>query len=340
MITTLNFFENINVIKKTILIIDEIHILTERELEKFKNYNVVGFTGTPINNSITDNFRFLFSFFTSIEINWKVFELNLSTRFLGFDKKPIIEESKKISQNLKNFCFTFNDFDKNLKFEEFFILLEPNKENLINNCYTVKDSFSTSKLINYGTDKNISPKIKLLVQLIKNFKQGIIICNRFPVILMMIKNYLEIKFKNYNFIIIDGKLNSKKRNEIVKNLDYKKDILFLSSTINYGLNLNKFNILVNLEIDINFSVQYQCNRRIIRLNNENKKLIFNFILNIKYEIDKYILNKIKENVSNSIIYQEDIKEIKIINDKLKLRDNSLPFLNNLDYVRSYFKINN
>jgi hydrogenase maturation factor len=179
-------------------------------------------------------------------------------------------------------------------------------------------------------------KMNLIIKTIDYLQEGIIIQSSFTKILNKIEKILKKNLeKKYNIIKFYGNLTSIKRNKLIENLDPKNDILLLSSKISTGLNLNMFDYLINIEIDVNFASQIQQEKRIIRVNNTTSKVVFNLITSSNVEKDRlnYILvhQGIEENLINENKKILDINDIKDIISKKENHEE-------LDFLSKNYKI--
>jgi hypothetical protein len=248
-----------------------------------------------------------------------LYDISLSVNSLNIDKIKILEENKKLREEMKNFTYIMKD-NINAELFQIFYVITNFTSSKKNNLFNIKDSYKiTERECNFNDIYNKS-KILLIIRTIDYLGEGCIIQTKYIKILdkleKILKNQLEKKFKIKKFY---GELTAKQRTELIGNLDPTTDILLLSSSISLGLNLNIFNTLINIEVDLNYSNAIQQEKRIIRMNNTSHKLVLNLVTssNIEQERLKYIL--INEAIFQNLINEQsiyDINDIKnILNDK-------------------------
>jgi hypothetical protein len=147
--------------------------------------------------------------------------------------------------------FLNKDFEMkdNIIYDEYYLFIKPTANQILllkNINFTVKEESFISKTF-LGDDNHT--KFKIILKIIQNFKKGCIITHKYVFILVLLKKMLEKNLKNFKVILFDSKLTTNNRSDLTKTINPYTDIILLSSNLGCGLNLNMYDVLINLETD-------------------------------------------------------------------------------------------
>jgi superfamily II DNA or RNA helicase len=201
--------------EKLYFMVDEVHLFSDFEYFNSINCFFLGISGSILKN--VDNFKNLIFFFNkNFTINCKILDYSLSVTSLNIKKNQILEESKKIRDEMKKYSFIMQENLDPKKFDILYVFLNSEKNKKIQ-LYNIKDSYKISKKeINLLTPYENS-KLLSIIRIIDLLGEGVIIQNQYTKILdkleLILKEQLE---KKYNIKKFYGNLSSKRRNEIIE----------------------------------------------------------------------------------------------------------------------------
>lgn len=151
--------------------------------------------------------------------------------------------------------------------------------------------------------------VELIKELVENGENKIVIFSQWKRMFELIVK--ELDKLDLKFVYLNGDISAQQRNNIIEKFGEDKDVrVFLSTDAGgVGVNLQKANVLINVDLPWNPAVLEQRIARIYRIGQKKKIAVFNFIA--KYSIEHRILHLLdyKKSVFQGVIEEEGKDEV-------------------------------
>lgn len=290
------------------IIFDEAHHLKNKSSECYKNAQSLKsrikwlITGTPLQNKMKD----IYNLAELLNLDRKLISKNLET----FKKTCILHRKKENANIMLPALKEFNieiDFEnieeKKLIVEMLKKLLDDRQNSLVHmirqrqmcivpsvlnrnikEIYNVNDEIFEKAT---STKSKINKVVEKIYENRNNNKGKIIFCH-FKKEIDTIKNELVKKGCHEDYILkIDGRLTTKKKNEIFSEQDGNKILIMQIQSCSEGLNLQMFSEIYFVSPHWNPCVEEQAIARCHRLGQRQEVHVYKF--KMKYTIEEYIL---------------------------------------------------
>lgn len=336
-------FEEINLIDWDYLVVDEATRVSNPKakqsklIKKIKSKYRIALTGTPFNNSIQDIWNIidfcqpslmgtywefldkycLLDHFRTV-IGYKNLDLlkeNIKTIMIRRLKSEILKElPDKVYENIyvdlsseerKIYEAVKKELKEELKDLEINIA---NDKFLSNALVKIVRLMQVADSLELVSEKQQSTKIEVVKELLsdilhKNSKA--IIYTRFE----KMSKILERELKDYNPLLITGKVNKNTRNENIKNFkeNDKNKILIMTESGTYGLNIQIARYVIHFDLPWSISKLEQREGRVHRIGQQSKVVVYKIIAT--NTIDEYILKT---------LYRKEKQSTELLSDKKRL----------------------
>ena len=142
----------------------------------------------------------------------------------------------------------------------------------------------------------------------------IVIFSQFTSMLKRIEE--KIKYKNINYVYLDGSTSAKKRIELVEQFNNDENIrIFLISLKagGTGLNLTSSDIVIHFDPWYNPGVHDQASDRAHRIGQKRVVNIYKLIAKDTIEETIYLMQEYKKNLINEVLENDDITDNDVLN---------------------------
>lgn len=186
------------------------------------------------------------------------------------------------------------------------MLTEKDRENLLLNLNCMRMVCDSTYILNQNTNhgNKISELHELLSELLQDKENKIVIFSQWKRMFELVIK--ELEKLNIQFVYLNGDISAEQRKQIIDAFQEKQEIkVFLSTDAGgVGVNLQKANVLINLDLPWNPAVLEQRIGRIYRLGQKKHVSIFNFIAKKSIEHRILYLLDFKKSVFEGVIEEE------------------------------------
>ena len=334
-----NDMDNYKNLKFDYLIIDEAQNIknpdsaTTKAIKKINAKSKFGLTGTPMENNLLELWSifdfvmpgYLYSkhrfekIFVNNDKNLELLKQMIKPFILRRRKKDVIDElPDKIEQKFyveldKEHKKVYNTFLSILKKQ----IIENNSDNVTLFSYLTKlRMLSISPELVVKNYKGKNSKLEMLIKIIKSSKdRKILVFSQFTQVLGLIAKRFEKE--NIEFNYLDGKIDAKKRLELVEDFNQnksKKVFLISLKAGGTGLNLTSASMVVHFDPWFNPAVEDQASDRAHRIGQKNIvdviKLISKDTVEEKVEAIKEYKKELADDIINlNLKENESIKKL-------------------------------